>query len=403
MTVDGRWVLAVAAFAAVSLPASAAMPEALPLPPLQPGEAIAVTANGCAMITTASTNEARARFREQTRRSQWRGVCRNGLAHGVGALSGSGPDVSAELFYGRIVPGAVELSSDVSSDDALDHPRWPQEIGSGTRISFGGQNINTFTFGAWPPDYVTTYGIESSGPDGAKTSHCPNRGTPAGCEALWLQLAGPVIAAYRAARAEAERTVGAWRSEISQLNAARDARFAALDAASGDAFDRSMVSAQASGGDPNRDFKARLANANAGQLYAMADQFERAGDTEKAGDALRALLTRFPDHALAVTAAQHLSGLPQGQPAAAPCGAVAQEAQSSAALQAAMDRIPSSNPVWRYEAVLASIQKSAGAWARCPAHPSSAAKIRNYRAFYIGVANTCAMISPTGACTPNLH
>lgn len=56
------------------------------------------------------------------------------------------------------------------------------------------------------------------------------------------------------------------------------------------------------------DFKKKLATDNAGQLYALGDELEDSGDKDRSRQAFRALIARFPNHALAATAAQRLSG-----------------------------------------------------------------------------------------------
>lgn len=65
--------------------------------------------------------------------------------------------------------------------------------------------------------------------------------------------------------------------------------------------------------DPERDrqraFAQQLESMNPGQLFALQDQLASAGNVNGAKDALRALLQRFPDHALAAVAAQRLSAL----------------------------------------------------------------------------------------------
>jgi TolA-binding protein len=58
-----------------------------------------------------------------------------------------------------------------------------------------------------------------------------------------------------------------------------------------------------------RDFKAQLTRLNAGQLYVMADEMKTAGKPAQAREALHALITRFPDHALAGNAASMLATL----------------------------------------------------------------------------------------------
>jgi hypothetical protein len=70
-------------------------------------------------------------------------------------------------------------------------------------------------------------------------------------------------------------------------------------------------------------YRDSLAQMNAGQLFAKADELSSAGDSVKAREVLRALISRFPDHPLATTAAQQMSKLaeaaaPRPQPSAAP-------------------------------------------------------------------------------------
>ena len=55
-------------------------------------------------------------------------------------------------------------------------------------------------------------------------------------------------------------------------------------------------------------FKDSLGTMNPGQLFAKADELSAQGDKVRAREALRALVSRYPDHALAGSAAQQLSG-----------------------------------------------------------------------------------------------
>jgi len=419
--------VAPAALAAAMLAATAAIPEALPKPPLKPGEVLAVTRNGCIMIATPSVAVGRTKFIEQAARIEWRGPCRNGLVHGAGQIAYHPPDggqvypYADEFFHGRVslvrrMDGRTVWGlgdgryASLSDRGDVDAPVWrtsEEEAAGrhGTDLSVDKQSIQTSVGSCYGG--ACTYEIvqydSTSEPTRVTRTPCPNPNSYVGCEALWRDLAAPLIASYRVLRAEVERREPGWRAELVALNAARDARFAALDAASDAAFARSQAAAEAESGKAGRDFKAKLTTANAGQLFAMADEFERAGDTDKAGQALRALLTRFPDHGLAVTAAQRLTALPAATSPVGVCNAPAEEARHGMELRAAMDRIPASNAVGKYEAILMTMQRSAGAWSRCPTHPSSPAKLRTYRTAYVEAARKCAMISPTGACTPNLH
>ncbi|MEQ1536652.1 MAG: hypothetical protein ABL923_12335 [Burkholderiaceae bacterium] len=58
-----------------------------------------------------------------------------------------------------------------------------------------------------------------------------------------------------------------------------------------------------------KSFRDSLAKMNAGQLFAKADELSSQGDKAKAREVLRILVSRFPDHPLAATAAQQIAAL----------------------------------------------------------------------------------------------
>lgn len=60
------------------------------------------------------------------------------------------------------------------------------------------------------------------------------------------------------------------------------------------------------------EFEQTLQTANPGQLYALADQLDSDGQSAQARKAYRALVSRFPQHALATTAANRLAAIAQG-------------------------------------------------------------------------------------------
>jgi hypothetical protein len=160
---------------------------------------------------------------------------------------------------------------------------------------------------------------------------CPNLRDTKGCEALWQQIAGPVIAEIQPLIAQAEADDTARRKRYADLNAmfllnarvmrmANDAeaqqnkerRLAAV--AEGEAAEKKRGEAAeaeklAKQQQAERDFKAQLTRLNAGQLYVMADEMKTAGKPAQAREALHALITRFPDHALAGNAASMLATL----------------------------------------------------------------------------------------------
>lgn len=89
--------------------------------------------------------------------------------------------------------------------------------------------------------------------------------------------------------------------------AAKDAREQALREAEAQ---RREVAAKA-----ENDFRDSLNTLNVGQLFAKADELSSNGDSTKAREVLRTLISRFPDHPLAATAAQQMSS-PAGQASA---------------------------------------------------------------------------------------
>lgn len=56
-----------------------------------------------------------------------------------------------------------------------------------------------------------------------------------------------------------------------------------------------------------RAYRESLNSMNAGQLFARADELSSSGDKAKAREVLRTLVSRFPNHPLAATAAQQMS------------------------------------------------------------------------------------------------
>ncbi|MDP9902955.1 hypothetical protein [Variovorax ginsengisoli] len=142
-----------------------------------------------------------------------------------------------------------------------------------------------------------------------------------------------VGAIYDAAGARTEVNLPAERQAVARA-AAEKAR---LDAEAEQQLKRQQA-AQA-----EQQFRASLQTLNAGQLFARADELNAQGDRVRAREVQRALLNRFPDHPLAVTAARQMGGdttgnssgnaqagnrLPSGVPARA-CEAMKQMVMSA--------------------------------------------------------------------------
>lgn len=101
---------------------------------------------------------------------------------------------------------------------------------------------------------------------------------------------GQVVATVDRPRQEREQTEARQATELERLRRER--------------AEREQAAAER-----ERQFHAELQHANPGQLYALADQWREQGDADKARQALRAMVTRFPDHALTASAVSQLNRL----------------------------------------------------------------------------------------------
>lgn len=123
----------------------------------------------------------------------------------------------------------------------------------------------------------------------------------------WPEARRAWVAAEQQAAAEREALAKAEREARLRLEAERKEaeRLAAAErAAQQAAAEQAAIEQQAT------EWRQRLstASANPGRLYTLADEMTEAGNLDKAREALRTLISRFPDHALSAAAAQQLSG-----------------------------------------------------------------------------------------------
>lgn len=136
--------------------------------------------------------------------------------------------------------------------------------------------------------------------------------TASSLEALWYQLAGPVIARSKEIRAANTAAVAALTQELTALNATWEAQFAAAAqaraAAAAKAKSDAAAAEVAARAREERAFTASLSALGAGQLFTKADELDRAGEADKARAARTALINRFPNSPLAATAAQQMAG-----------------------------------------------------------------------------------------------
>jgi TolA-binding protein len=163
------------------------------------------------------------------------------------------------------------------------------------------------------------------------TTACPEPKVLKSCEPLWQQIADPVIKEMQPVIAAAEAADKTRRQQLTSLNSMHvlnqrihamaqsadaekdlERRKAAAKAAEADAENKRKAAAdaeRAAADKAERAFKARLAMLNAGQLFVLADELKAEGKTTQAREALRTLIVRFPDHALASNAATTLATL----------------------------------------------------------------------------------------------
>ncbi|MBX7250327.1 MAG: hypothetical protein K1X35_14945 [Caulobacteraceae bacterium] len=415
-----------------------ALTEGVPPPPLRPGEFVVVLADGCSLIVggpSVTPPDKRQETRAYYAQASWRGECRGGLVHGNGVLvqPAQGVDVNVEFVFGRGVYQGKSRSRGVfrqrlwstldgrmaliTDENEFENPVWyiegsssgpdegPTKITVGSRTTY--PNVESCPSSA-PPSCRPKYSIRTddySDQNEPADTPCPNPRTSVGCEVLWRQIAAPYFAEFREIRAQAERDEADSRArliaELTPLNAAREARLAALDAEGRQAMARTRAAAQADAGESDQQFQAQLSRASAGQLFILGDEAARGGDNGKALKAWQALITRFPDHALSAQAAQRLATL--GPATGQACDAAAQEARLTAGLTAAMGRIPRSNAVWQLESVMWTADQAAAAYARCPTLSNSQAKVNNYTTVYLKAARRCAQASRTGSCAAQMH
>jgi hypothetical protein len=133
---------------------------------------------------------------------------------------------------------------------------------------------------------------------------CPSREVY-GCIPMVKALATPILqAGFDLVRSSADEerrlrtAMDQTDNELAKSKLEQDERNARL-----------AVEARARAAKEEAEFQSKLRTAAVGQLYALGDEFQAKGDKPRARAAYRALLSRFPDHALAQIAAKALIDL----------------------------------------------------------------------------------------------
>lgn len=166
-----------------------------------------------------------------------------------------------------------------------------------------------------------------------------------------------------------------------------------------------------------QDEEARIAKMNPGELFALADELNAAGKPEEARKAYRTLLSRYPNHALAATAAQALSsgsgGAARPDAGAAPAGRreggtarggdcerllAAQEQEFAALNQRELQGVSANTErvMWMTSQRMQLIDQN------CPNNPSYAEMRKQLKAAFDQSQQVCTQVS-TGPCTAQPH
>lgn len=358
-------------------PLTAAQDIATNPPPLLPGEYFALTRNGCAIIALAGLNDGgdKAKFINELSKEDWSGQCRQGLVHGWGTLSrhlnpALAVGTGETYFLGRSLqiqssPSLFGSGLDITyfdkkagqvaqvkdRKDPFD-PVWSASPNGRTSIIDPAEMIiwstqqsscrieaDRFTDCSIDRAYQV-FGVQQLGGKVIQTHWCPNPKSSDGCEGLWKEKTAGAVqrinelvarvkqqdAEDRASqsalmepwlRAKAEAQMAAALTAVrkdAEATAQRDVARVAADSKNAAARDKAESA-----------FTSSLDKMNAGQLFALADAKRLEGDPDKARQAFRVLLSRFPDHALAGPAAQQLTALPAAPAAVAsttPAGGV---------------------------------------------------------------------------------
>lgn len=347
------WALAAAAAVFAAPPARSQTDVSLPLGP----DEVVIPTRNCSFVVVAPPGTDLDALRTSHAKMTWDGPCRYGLAHGTGtfgepdtlaSLRGYGIQIQSEAVFGRLLPGSrtvnangdVEImassngrSASLKNLDASNTPRWGADNmrggsqmtvyadGDFTAVSTWSQTCRYYdqdkmsaeekraNKGCREGATFTIYNVWRFTKNDTTGEHryCPDPRTPSGCEGLWREMTAPLAPQVQAIQAEANASAAATRARVAQMMQSYDRRLAEAETARRQAAMQRAAEAQAAAEKEEAEFQASLKTKNPGQLFALADQLRSDGDTYRAREALRALVSRFPDHPLAVTAAQQMS------------------------------------------------------------------------------------------------
>lgn len=136
-------------------------------------------------------------------------------------------------------------------------------------------------------------------------TYCPLPKDFSSCQQLIASMTAPYVASINAFIKESIPKVADLDASVRSDLAAFSKR--QTEAAASKAQAAAKASAELAGAE--KSFRDSISKMNAGQLFAKADELSSQGDKAKAREVLRTLVSRFPDHPLAATAAQQMAAL----------------------------------------------------------------------------------------------
>lgn len=226
-----------------------------------------------------------------------------------GQLDGNGTRIfsDGEIQRGRFSGGRMNGPGDILY--APNGSRYVGELAEGKR---DGQGLYTFSNGAtqsgtWGKDrsfqgtYIRADGVRFEGLR-LDSKHAQGREYRAdGTLAEEGRYENGVLSVGARIDAEGNRT---------EINLPRDRETAARAEAEKTrlAAEAERQRKQEQAAQAEQQFRASLQTMNPGQLFARADELTAQGDRARAREVQRALMSRFPDHPLATTAARQMSG-----------------------------------------------------------------------------------------------
>ncbi len=432
-------------------------------PPLREDEVIRKTKDDCGLIDSKAVSKAYEKYYENV---NWGGVCKNGLALGEGAIVprfkgmpgvAPRPEIRGWAYYGRPF-GYVKYENsgktimlfywegkqanlDFLSDNS---PNWPSDsnpldlnpetgktiVGIGDNLTLLQSNrsrCDHYFYGKLPdcsldkPYPVFYLGVHpKNGVE--KRILCPNPRSPKGCDDLWYEFANPIFEQQKAFVAENAPKAEALQRELQPLIAKEQAAALKL-AQQREAEEKRRAAAEALvKANEEKSFKQTLEKGNAGQLFSLADKLALEGQTEKARDAQRALVSRFPNSPLAATAAQQMAasnkaGMVQanaqsgtinssvsqsgGMGKTTPSGRPFEDCkaeENSSGLAQKLNQIPSNDLNRKLRGIIVSLDFLIATYQKCLPDPRAKESIDSFKASRASSLQNCRQISTVDNC-----